>query len=175
MARWKVILGIENGRRAYLRIHTPRQPTVRFVTHKTIFAAPATLQTPLRLIHLAGPLIATQSDVQHLGTLKEHRAGNKELVRAESTGGHSATTLAEIESINARGERKTIAVLTRDARRADRSVGTWTLLKEYHPNLELRAPNPPLRTLHSSREFYVYSRRRYRLKKSATRKITTKY
>jgi len=76
---------MENGRRAYLRIHTPASGgTARFVTRQTIFTARATLQTPLRRDRLADIAI-----VQHLA---RHRAGNKGL------GSRSRIRAPEIES-----------------------------------------------------------------------------
>lgn len=145
MARWKVILGTENGRHAYLRIHTA--PTVRFVTHKTIFAARATLQTPLRRL-LEEAAIATprrRTDATKDFALRQQSAGFSQRSSAKILKiGDQETSLTRFEIVARRniGERGK----TNTEGKEEREAGLDTS-KRVHPDLELGAPpNTPLGT-----------------------------
>lgn len=147
MARWKVILGTENGRHAYLRIHTA--PTVRFVTHKTIFAARATLQTPLRRL-LEEAAIATPR--RRTGATKDfvnnRRDSRKDLPRRLKISDRE-TSLTRFEIVARRniGERGK----TNTEGEEEREAGLDTS-KRVHPDLELGAPpNTPLGTSSDSK------------------------
>lgn len=91
LARWRAILGTENGRRAYLRIHmvpttTTTTTTVCFVTHKTIFTA--TLQTPLRRVFFHAEVAIASPDA-HLEHKYKRKADTRDDYAQQRTAGFS--------------------------------------------------------------------------------------
>lgn len=135
---------------------------MRFVTHKTIFAARATLQTSLRRVSLRKQRSATPD--AHLATVPD----NKGLyTRQQSTGfcqrsstkienrvSDRETSLRRFEIIASRniGERRGTNIEGKE-----REVGLDTS-KRVHPDLELGAsPNTPLGTpSDSKRELFEW-------------------